>query len=367
MKSRIAIPIALILGSLTAGGCVRPPEESFVSAEKVTKLPEKAQAQIRTILAERSGTPSAVKLLGSPKADRDHLQLGKGVYTKYCQQCHGVSGDGNGPAAAYLIPRPRDYRKGTFKFTSTAYGAMPLREDLVRTVKRGIAGTSMPSFHLLPQKDLEAVIDYVLALTHRGELESMLADAAELEEALDAAAVDDLVDSIATRWSGAREQVVYPATPMPVFTTEHVTEGKAAFLSKGCIQCHGEDGRGQMASNIGVDSWGRPTKAADLTSGMLRGGTEPLDVYRHISAGINGTPMPSFGGLFQDDPDAMWKITAFVLDLSNRRRKGDTPEAGLLKPLPGVEAAAAPAGEKGSASPETPPVPVTSLSGPGPH
>ena len=34
----------------------------------------------------------------------------------------------------------------------------------------------------------------------------------------------------------------------------------------------------------------------------------------------------------------MWKLTAFVLDLSNQRRKGAIPEAGLLKPLPGVEA-----------------------------
>ena len=32
----------------------------------------------------------------------------------------------------------------------------------------------MPSFALLPEEDLQAVIDYVLVLTHRGELEQML-------------------------------------------------------------------------------------------------------------------------------------------------------------------------------------------------
>ena len=42
-----------------------------------------------------------------------------------------------------------------------------------------------------------------------------------------------------------------------------------------------------MLTNVGVDSWGNPTKAADLTSGMLRGGTESLDIYRHIDAGIS--------------------------------------------------------------------------------
>jgi hypothetical protein len=71
---------------------------------------------------------------------------------------------------------------------------------------------------------------------------------------------------------------------------------------------------------------------------MLRGGTDPLDVYRHIHSGINGTPMPSFGQTFAQEPDKIWKLTAFVLDLANGRRSGKIPEAGLLKPLPGVEA-----------------------------
>ena len=36
--------------------------------------------------------------------------------------CHGSSGAGDGPTAAFLYPRPRDYRRGLFKFTSTAQG-----------------------------------------------------------------------------------------------------------------------------------------------------------------------------------------------------------------------------------------------------
>ena len=88
--------------------------------------------------------------------------------------------------------------------------------------------------------------------------------------------------------------MVYPITPMPTFKRTNVDQGKQAFLTKGCAKCHGDDGRGMLATNVGEDVWGFPTKAADLTSGMLHGGTEPLDIYRHIFAGINGTPMPSF-------------------------------------------------------------------------
>ena len=55
-----------------------------------------------------------------------------------------IVGDGAGPAAAVLDPYPRDFRNGLFKYTSTAGGAKPLREDLLRTLQQGIPGTAMP-------------------------------------------------------------------------------------------------------------------------------------------------------------------------------------------------------------------------------
>ena len=241
-----------------------------------------------------------------------------------------------------MIPKPRDYRPGVFKFTSTTYGAKPLREDLIRTVKRGIRGTSMPSFSLLPPGDLEAVVDYVLALTRRGELEAQLAEEAEFNDSIEPARVPELVTAVLNSWDQARGQVVYPTTPMPQFTKADIDKGKKAFLTSACTQCHGEDGRGQMATNVGVDAWGNPTKAADLTSGMLRGGTEPLDIYRHIDAGINGTPMPSFHASLQKEPETIWNLVGYVLEVADSRRLGKIPDSGLLedgilKPLPGVK------------------------------
>ena len=124
------------------------------------------------------------------------------------------------------FPKPRDYRPGIFKFTSTPYGAKPLREDLMRTVKRGIRGTSMPAFALLPPHDLDAVVDYVLTLTHRGELESQLADEAEFNDSLPMARVPELVKAVMSRWDQARGQVIYPTTPMPQFTAADVERGQ---------------------------------------------------------------------------------------------------------------------------------------------
>ena len=77
-----------------------------------------------------------------------------------------------GPTAPFLYPRPRDYRYGLFKFTSTDYGKKPTREDLRRTIVHGIDGTSMPAFsaQLTPSRSSRS-IDYVIFLSMRGEVE----------------------------------------------------------------------------------------------------------------------------------------------------------------------------------------------------
>jgi mono/diheme cytochrome c family protein len=339
--------LAILAAALAGAGCSSRPERvDFSASEQAETLRPELRKQIDAVLTERCGTPQNPRLLGRPDLARAHLKQGAAVYARYCVQCHGVTGDGKGEAAAYLLPRPRDYRRGIFKFTSTTYGSKPIREDLIRTVRRGIRSTSMPSFSLLDPKDLEAVVDYVLVLTHRGELEDELAGEAEVSDAVEPARVREMVATILGRWEQARGKVVYPTTPMPEFTAAIVDEGKKAFLTVGCAQCHGEDGRGQMLTNVGADAWGKPTKAADLTSGMLRGGTEPLDIYRHIDAGINGTPMPAFHDSLGKQPERIWHLVGYVLSVAETRRSGQVPGSGLLqdgilKPLPGVTPTAA--------------------------
>ncbi len=337
-------PAALLLslGLLTVIGCQKPEPEQYGYIPEVEKLSAVAKKRVGTILLERSGSPELPKLIGAGDDRESKLRLvrGREVYRYRCQQCHGVTGDGNGPVAKSLIPRPRDYRRGIFKFTSTPYGSKPRREDLLNTLNSGIIGTSMPKFSDVPKEDLEAVVDYVLSLTHRGELEFQLAyeadgleTAEDVNDTLNEELVDELVTAILDQWRAARGQQVLPMTPQPEFTAEHVAAGKKAFLSKGCSKCHGEDGRGQTKENIGKDAWGLATKAADLTSGMLRGGANPSYIYHRIDSGINGTPMPSFHNALLSEPDTTWNLVAYVLYVSNRRRSGITTEAGLLVPM----------------------------------
>jgi mono/diheme cytochrome c family protein len=329
--NRISLALAVLM--IGSAGCRRAEVPQFVAGEAIKDLSPELQQAVREQLGKYAGTYLSPKLLkeeGAPIAD---LARGQAVYQERCVQCHGVSGDGDGPTAKYMYPRPRDYRRGIFKFTSTPYGFRPLREDLVRTVRQGIRGTSMPSFKLLPEHDVQAVVDYVLMLTRRGELEQQLAGLADSEGAIDEEVVEsDLVPTVLARWSEAESSEVLPATPQPRFTQEHVERGKKAFLTKGCSKCHGDDGRGQTLDNRGNDAWGYPTRAADLTSGMLHGGNRPIDVYRRIYNGVNGTPMPSFSNALKEEPDTVWDLVAYVLAVSNRRRQGEMPAPGPIKP-----------------------------------
>lgn len=322
-KPAAAVAVCLLLASV---GCGQRTDVQWTSSEQVQKLDPKLQSAVRTQLHKYCGTPSRPLLLGEPvQKINTHLALGAATYQARCAGCHGASGDGAGPAAAYMYPRPRDYRRGIFKFTSTPYGAKPLRDDLVRTVRRGALGTSMPSFKFLDEESIQAVVDYVLVLTHRGELEQRLAFQAENDDEVDAEAVPEQVETILEQWHKAPEQVVYPLTRETPYTTASIDRGKQAFLSEiaGCYKCHGKDGRGQPASNPDAftDSWGHPTKAADLSAGMFHGGREPEDIYRRMYSGINGTPMPSFAAKLSDQPDTFWDLVHYVQYISSARRR----------------------------------------------
>jgi len=313
---------------------------------------KKLQADIGDTLKQLTGTPDKPILLGTEKTT-DQLRHGFALFTKYCVQCHGVNGDGNGAVAEHLNPKPRDYTLGVFKFTSTPYGSKPRRSDLVHTVRRGVTGTSMPSFDRFSEEQLNAVVEYVLALTFRGELERQLASFAyEDEELPDEEGLTETIDEILAAWKDSSSKIVMPVTVMPPMTEESVRIGHQIFLGKACNKCHGKFGRGGSMGNveIGKDAWGNEGSAADLSSGMFRGGDRPVDIYRRISSGINGTPMPSFKNTFQDTPDDIWHLVHFIKETGNRRRMGKQPLSEADLPSEPPEKEDSPSSEESSVS-----------------
>lgn len=195
------------------------------------------------------------------------LRLQEGGYKLYrlhCLHCHGVSGAGDGPTAEFLFPRPRDYRKGLYKFTSTPNGAKPTRADLYRTIKNGLHGTSMPAFEaLMTDAQIQQVIDYVIFLSARGETEVALVEEAlnaeeqDAENAVNAEIATEIAQSVFNKWKAAEGQVVDPPMPRVADTRESILRGRELFLGLNktgnkveCAGCHGVGARGDGPSFI---------------------------------------------------------------------------------------------------------------------
>jgi mono/diheme cytochrome c family protein len=327
--------------------------------KSVNELPDDAKDLIKKTLVEYFGAkPSEARILVPEyqddseepilvdRVDRERLQHGREVYSRYCASCHGNSGDGNGEAAKHLHPKPRDYRKGIFKFTSTSYASKPRRQDLIRTIRRGAKGTSMPSFRWMSHDDIEAVVDYVIMLAFRGQMEfEMLQSLSRLgveefqfeDGSFDPYLSLDAIDKVVGEWDAADQELILPVTVEPPYGEETIELGRAAFRDQACAQCHGADGQGQQGwldpdfiveqealppeerLKINHDAWGNIAPAADLTMGMLRGGRRPVDVYRRIYNGTYGTPMPGFKSNFSESPDTIWHLAHFIISISEGR------------------------------------------------
>lgn len=76
------------------------------------------------------------------------VQRGEKVYQDYCIGCHGPVGDGNGPAAKYLIPRPVNFTILKRHLIDRKY----IGGILYYQIMNGVTGSAMP-YH---KKDLES-------------------------------------------------------------------------------------------------------------------------------------------------------------------------------------------------------------------
>ena len=256
------------------------------------------------------------RLAGSGLIEVERLASGRALYALHCQGCHGVDGDGSGPAARHLAPRPRNFRKGLFKFTSTQSGGKPLRRDLLATITNGLAGASMPGFSLLAEEHRRDLVEYVRWLAMRGELETLMLDEAWNEEELPDA--EELAGIVLERWDPAGQEVVYPSAAEPPADAGSVRIGRELFLDPAkanCAACHGPEGRGDgPTADAYTDDWGYPIRPRDFSAGVFRVGQEAADLYRSIATGIQGTPMGAFAGTLT--PEEIWHLAHFVQSLA---------------------------------------------------
>jgi DMSO reductase family type II enzyme heme b subunit len=229
----------------------------------------------------------------SLEAQNGDLERGRQVYDLWCASCHGFEGDGLGPAADYMLPRPRDFTRGLYQIRTTTGGDIPTDADIRRMIDEGMPGTTMPGWRdHLSRRDRDALVAYVKSFYP--PFETM----------------------------GAPEALDFGRAPR--LTDERLEEGRDFYQRIECWQCHGDAGRGDGPSGPELeDDWGYPIRAADLTKNWrFNGGGSVEEIYRRLRTGMDGTPMPAFqdlvdGGFMTDDQ--LWSLAHYVRSLAPER------------------------------------------------
>ncbi len=239
-----------------------------------------------TAVEAHSVLPAPSSLKNDKLLNAELLERGKVVYGQHCSGCHGMEGDGNGPGAYGLLPKPRDFTTGVYKFRSTPSGYLPTDEDLVRSIRQGVLGASMPAYGLMPERDILAVSQYLKVFSEAWK------DTSKYAAPLSLPGLPAWFHNDNDTWS------------------KRVAEGRELYNTY-CAACHGDNGDGKgAASGALVDNWNHPIKPADLRKAYIRSGRNLSDVFKAITTGLDGTPMVSFRESLS--VEERWSLVAYI-------------------------------------------------------
>jgi len=216
---------------------------------------------------------------------------GWSTYERYCLACHGAAGDGSGPAAPFVWPRPRAFTRGDYKWRSTPAGQPPLRDDMRSSIELGAPGTAMPGFA------------------------GILSDAQ----------IDDVIDVLR-----AFAPTAFDATPQPIVLGEppppDPARGAQLFQQK-CAACHGP-----LADGHGGSSFALRAPPYDLRTLLHRPRGAGPDAYpraaaQSIATGLAGTEMPTFFGTL---PEAdLWALADHITAIGGHPPSDAIAERGI--------------------------------------
>jgi len=242
--------------------------------------------------------PTKPKLAKSPEA----VAKGKVIYFKRCSFCHGLKGDGDGPVAHQLFPRPRDFTKGLYKFRTTNSGELPTDENLFRTVSNGLPGSAMQAFDIdqvksgLSEEERWQVIYYI---------ETFYPDFQNPD------------------FDPSKQIAKVPA--VVASSADSIAKGKKLFLENKCWECHGKSGKGNGPNSPRLKDKFRadPTNPANLTRPWrFRAGSTAQDILNRFNTGINGMPMPSFVDSVTEAD--RWHLANYVVSLQMKPLNTDS-------------------------------------------
>ncbi len=243
-------------------------------------LARSRQLLLLTLLAALC-TAGAAFAIAKPSEGPATANTSDALYDRFCLACHGSAGDGNGPALPLLWPQARNFLSGDYKWRTTSSGMPPTDDDLRRTIRHGVPGTSMHGFG----------------------------------DTLSDSQIDALIAKLKTYAPRKFRREAVPL-PTPKNRKADAARGATLYLDLGCEKCHGTEakGDGPSASQLKDDA-GREAAPYDLTSVPLRRPSAPGDdpteqIYMSLLTGLSGTPMPAYEGAVSEAD--LWDVAGYV-------------------------------------------------------
>ena len=194
-------------------------------------------------------------------------------YKALCSRCHGEKGDGNGPVAETLLPRPRIFTNARF------FNWLP-EERACRAIRDGVPGTAMPPFgKLLDEKQAQALFAWVRT-SFIGEQRQRAGPAAQ----------------------GARRRTRSPTRPRAWRAARPPSWSAAPAATAASAT-----GKGPNAPHM-------LPRPRNLTTRLFFEKLPDTRLFESITYGIVGTGMPSWDYLVEDQ---RWDLVNYVRFLSS--------------------------------------------------
>lgn len=165
--SKAVLPRAAMVAAITHGrpGSAMPGFASQLSAEEIALVVDYIRSAFMP--AAEAGASPATKPDITVAQGADHLSqpmpnglhgdpgAGKSFFDGNCATCHGTSGDGDGPRAYFIFPKPRN-------FLAPASRRILNRPALFQAIKHGVGGREMPAWgKVLTDQQIADVAEYV--------------------------------------------------------------------------------------------------------------------------------------------------------------------------------------------------------------
>lgn len=215
------------------------PAPSPMAAGHADSMDTSTLAARRQAISAQARLDAAVPQFSLPDNPEDYsvaLAAGKTAFEQNCTACHGVTGAGDGPGAASLLPRPADLRAASFTSGRIA-----------DALWNGRYGSSMPAWRDLDNSTLAALTVYVHSL--------------------------------------------HTSQALPETATGESTVQTAALFEKNCSSCHGATGQGDGPA-------ARSLAPRPANFQLKQGNPDYLEMV--LRNGIPGTAMPPWEEVLTD-------------------------------------------------------------------